>query len=89
MRSVAPSDSFALGFTTMAAEGTSLTRTESCPHTELRQISTLTAETMWTLDGERYDPGLEPKILGEDTQSVECTDCGEEVGLGLLQERTL
>jgi hypothetical protein len=52
-----------------------------CDHNELRQISTMTAETTWTrgLDGFHVPDSEITKVLGEDTDWFECIDCGESV----------
>ena len=52
-----------------------------CSHDELRQISTLTAEMTWTRDGSGHHQPDEAisKVLGEDTEWFECTDCGEHL----------
>ena len=52
-----------------------------CRHEELRQISTLTTETIWSLGpGGFYVPEpLINDVLGEDTETFECVACGEPV----------
>jgi hypothetical protein len=52
-----------------------------CAHPEIRQISTVTAETWWTRqDDGRYEPDAEMTVLGEDTEWWECVECGEKLG---------
>jgi hypothetical protein len=52
-----------------------------CQHEELRQISTLTAETIWTrgADGFHVPDAEINQVLGEDIEWFECVDCGERV----------
>jgi hypothetical protein len=52
-----------------------------CPHEELRQISTLRTETIWTRGADGfYVPGVEiNEVLGEDVEAFECVACGERV----------
>jgi hypothetical protein len=54
---------------------------EACEHEEIRQISTITAETIWMRsETGTYMPDEEiNKVLGEDTELWECVSCGEEV----------
>lgn len=52
-----------------------------CKHDELRQISTITAETTWArgADGLHAPDADINKVLGEDTEWFECVECGERV----------
>ncbi len=51
-----------------------------CPHDTLREISTVTAETIWSREADGYHaPYTGFKVLGEDTEWFECADCGERV----------
>ena len=52
-----------------------------CDHDELRQISTITAETTWSrgADGFHVPDDEITKVLGEDTEWFECVECGEHV----------
>lgn len=52
-----------------------------CNHDELRQISTITAETTWSRgpNGLHVPDGEITKVLEEETEWFECVDCGESV----------
>lgn len=52
-----------------------------CPHDELVQVSTITAETIWNreLDGHHVPEETISKVLAEETEWFECANCGERV----------
>jgi len=52
-----------------------------CKHDELRQISTITAETAWTRGADGFHvPDREiNEVLSENTEWFECVECGDHV----------
>lgn len=54
---------------------------DSCTHDELRQLSTITAETVWNRepDGHHLPEATFTKVLWEETEWFECSACGERV----------
>jgi hypothetical protein len=59
----------------------SVHRPMSCRHLRIRQFSTISAMTVWTLDETgSYEPDEAiTKVLDEQTEWWECADCGERV----------
>jgi hypothetical protein len=53
----------------------------ACTHDELIQVSTITAQTIWSRepDGHHEPEESISKVLGEETEWFQCPDCGEHV----------